>query len=188
MTVVTLPLDRDASELWSARPSFEETYEEYFDFVWLSLRRLGVAPAQLDDAAQDVFVVVHRRLQEFEFRSELKTWLFAIALRMARSYRRKPQAAVTVEGLEQLAGAGPSPHDALAQVEALRAMDGILASMDEERRVLFIMVELEQIAVPEAAAVLGLKLNTAYSRLRLARDDFNAQVKRLQARDQWRQT
>ena len=187
MTAASLPLDRDASELWSARPSFERTYGEYFDFVWLSLRRLGVAPAQLDDAAQDVFMVVHRRLHEFEFRSELKTWLFAIALRTARSYRRQPQP-VAADGIEQLAGVGPSPHDALAQVEALRAMDAILASMDDERRVLFIMVELEQIAVPEAAQVLGLKLNTAYSRLRLARDDFNAQVKRLQARDQWRHT
>ena len=77
MTVVSLPLDQDASEPWPARLSFEETYDEYFDFVWVSLRRLGVAPAQLDDAAQDVFVVVHRRLHEFEFRSELKTWLFA---------------------------------------------------------------------------------------------------------------
>ena len=190
MTVASLPLDRDASEPWStpapARASFEETYQQYFDFVWLSLRRLGVAPALLDDAAQDVFVVVHRRLHEFEYRSELKTWLFAIALRTARSYRRQRQP-VSADGLEQLPGVGPTPHEALAQVEALRVMDTILAALDEERRALFIMVELEQIPVPEAAQVLGLKLNTAYSRLRLAREDFNAMVKRLQAREHWRQ-
>jgi RNA polymerase sigma-70 factor (ECF subfamily) len=187
MTVASLPLDSDACEPWPARLSFEETYERYFDFVWLSLRRLGVAPALLDDAAQDVFVVVHRRLHEFEYRSELKTWLFAIALRTARAYRRQRQPA-PVEPLEQLPAAGPTPHDALAQLEALRVMDAILAEMDEERRVLFILVELEQIAVPEAAQVLGLKLNTAYSRLRLAREDFGASVKRHQARDRWRQT
>jgi RNA polymerase sigma-70 factor (ECF subfamily) len=182
MTAVSLPLASDAFEpLAATHPSFEETYERYFDFVWLSLRRLGVAPALLDDAAQDVFVVVHRRLHEFEYRSELKTWLFAIALRTARSYRRQPQA-LPAEGLEQLPAAGPTPHDALAQVEALRVMDAILAEMDEERRVLFILIELEQIAVPEAAQVLGLKLNTAYSRLRLAREDFNTMVKRHQAR------
>jgi RNA polymerase sigma-70 factor, ECF subfamily len=186
MTVASLPLDRDASELWPARPSFEATYEEYFDFVWVSLRRLGVEPGALDDATQDVFVVVHRRLHEFEFRSELKTWLFAIALRTARGYRRRREV-VEGDGLEQLAGAQPSPHELLAQAEALRVMDAIFASMDEERRVLLIMVELEQIPVSEAAQVLGLKLNTAYSRLRLAREDFNAQVKRHQARDQWRQ-
>ncbi len=183
MTVATFPLEHDACELWPARLSFEKTYEEHFDFVWLSLRRLGVAPALLDDAAQDVFVVVHRRLHEFEYRAELKTWLFAIALRTARQYHRKNQAA-PADVLEQLPSAGPTPHDALAQVEALRVMDAILARMDEERRVLFIMVELEQIAVPEAAQVLGLKLNTAYSRLRLAREDFNAMVKRYQAREQ----
>jgi len=186
MTVASLPLDQDTSELWPARSSFEETYDQYFDFVWLSLRRLGVDQARLDDAAQDVFVVVHRRLHEFEFRSELKTWLFAIALRTAQSYRRQRQT-VSVEELEQLPAAGPSPHEALAQAEALRVMDAILSGMDEERRVLFIMVELEQIAVSEAAQVLGLKLNTAYSRLRLAREDFNAQVKRRQAQDHWRQ-
>ena len=185
MTAASLPLAHDASEPWPARPTFEAAYEEYFDFVWLSLRRLGVQSALLDDAAQDVFVVVHRRLHEFEYRSELKTWLFAIALRTARSYRRQRQS-VPADALEQLAGAGPTPHDALAQVEALRIMDDVLAAMDDERRALFIMVELEQIAVPEAAQVLGLKLNTAYSRLRLAREDFNAMVKRHQARDQWR--
>ena len=182
MTVASLPLARDASEPWPARVSFEETYQAYFDFVWLSLRRLGVAPALLDDAAQDVFVVVHRRLHEFEYRSELKTWLFAIALRTARGYRRQRQT-IPTEGIEHLPGTGPTPHDALAQTEALRVMDVILTAMDEERRALFIMVELEQIAVPEAAQVLGLKLNTAYSRLRLAREDFNAMVKRHQARE-----
>jgi RNA polymerase sigma-70 factor (ECF subfamily) len=182
MTAVSLPL-ADAFEPSAATHlSFEETYERYFDFVWLSLRRLGVAPALLDDAAQDVFVVVHRRLHEFEYRSELKTWLFAIALRTARSYRRQPPS-IPAEGLEQMPAGGPTPHDALAQVEALRVMDAILAEMDEERRVLFILIELEQIAVPEAAQVLGLKLNTAYSRLRLAREDFNAMVKRHHARE-----
>lgn len=186
MTVASLPLEPDAAQPWAARLSFEQTYNQHFDFVWLSLRRLGVAPALLDDAAQDVFVVVHRRLDEFEHRSELKTWLFAIALRTARAYRRRQQPSPT-EGLEQLPAAGPTPHDALAQAEALRVMDAILAEMDDERRALFIMVELEQIAVPEAAQVLGLKLNTAYSRLRLARDDFNASVKRHRARDQWKQ-
>jgi RNA polymerase sigma-70 factor (ECF subfamily) len=185
MTAASLPLASEALEALP-EPSFEKTYEEHFDFVWLSLRRLGVPPALLDDAAQDVFVVVHRRLHEFEYRSELKTWLFAIALRTARSYR-KQHPTLPPDGLEQLPGSAPTPHDALAQAEALRVMDAILAEMDEERRVLFILVELEQIAVPEAAQVLGLKLNTAYSRLRLAREDFNAMVKRHQARDNWRQ-
>lgn len=188
MTVATLPLDSNACEPRPARLSFEATYDQHFDFVWLSLRRLGVAPALLDDAAQDVFVVVHRRLHEFEYRSELKTWLFAIALRTARAYRRQrqPAAGTNEAALEQLPGAGPTPHEAVAQLEALRVMDAILAEMDEERRVLFILVELEQIAVPEAAEVLGLKLNTAYSRLRLAREDFGASVKRHQAREKWR--
>ena len=66
-----------------AVPAFERVYEEHFDFVWRSLRRLGVPRSALDDAVQEVFLVVHRRLAEFEGRSSLKTWLFGIAVHIA---------------------------------------------------------------------------------------------------------
>src|SRR5882724_509457 len=71
-----------------AVPGFSAIYDAYFDFVWRSLRRLGVPEATLDDAAQDVFVVVHRRLPEFEARSTVKTWLFGIVLRVVATHRR----------------------------------------------------------------------------------------------------
>ena len=73
----------------SAEPNVVEIYERHFDFVWRSLRRLGVQAVDLEDAAQDVFVVVHRRLVDFEHRSTLKSWLFGIALRVAKVYRHK---------------------------------------------------------------------------------------------------
>jgi RNA polymerase sigma-70 factor (ECF subfamily) len=165
------------------RPSFEQTYNDYFDFVWLSLRRLGVAAEQLDDATQDVFVVVCRKLSEFEYRSQLKTWLFAIALRVARSHRRgRPDLSSPVEP-EQLPSASASPHEALAEARALRLVGEVLDSMDEEQRAVFIMAELEQIPVPEVAQVLNLNLNTTYSRLRLARQHFNACVARHRAQE-----
>src|SRR5262245_39607962 len=66
---------------------FEEVYDEHIDFVWRSLRLLGVADAQLDDAIQDVFVVVHRKLDTFEGRASIRTWIFGIALRVARMHR-----------------------------------------------------------------------------------------------------
>jgi RNA polymerase sigma-70 factor (ECF subfamily) len=152
--------------------------------VWLSLRRLGVAEAQLDDATQDVFVVVFRRLAEFEFRSRLKTWLFAIAIRVARAHRRRPRDERASVAPDELPAHTVLPHDRVVEQEALELVTRFLANLDEERRIVFIMAELEQIEMPEIAEVLGLKLNTAYSRLRLARADFQAQVARHMAREE----
>jgi RNA polymerase sigma-70 factor (ECF subfamily) len=168
-------------------PTFDEVYAAHFDFVWFSLRRLGVPPAALDDATQDVFVVVHRKLSEFEFRSQIKTWLFAVALRVAQRQRRDSGPAPAEYRLEELPDPSGSPHDTAARTQALQIMDQILQSMDHERRAVFIMAELEQLPIAEIAEVLGLKLNTAYSRLRLAREAFNDELKRYRARDAWRQ-
>jgi RNA polymerase sigma-70 factor (ECF subfamily) len=168
-------------------PTFDEVYAAHFDFVWLSLRRLGVPPAALDDATQDVFVVVHRKLGEFEFRSQIKTWLFGVATRVAQRQRRDSGAAPVEYRLEELPDPSGSPHDTAARAQALQIMDQILRSMDHERRAVFIMAELEQLPIVEIAEVLGLKLNTAYSRLRLAREAFNDELKRYRARDEWRQ-
>jgi len=79
--------------------SFAQIYEEYFAFVWRSLRALGVSRSALDDATQDVFVVVHRRLSDFEGRSSLKTWLFGIACRVAANHRRSRER-TSHEGVE----------------------------------------------------------------------------------------
>src|SRR5262245_15446282 len=69
--------------------SFEELYEEHFDFVWRSVRRLGVPGASMDDAVQDVFLVVHNKRDEFEGRSTVKTWIFGIVVHVARAHRRR---------------------------------------------------------------------------------------------------
>jgi RNA polymerase sigma-70 factor (ECF subfamily) len=148
---------------------------------------LGVPLAALDDATQDVFVVVHRKLPEFEFRSQLKTWLFGIALRVAQRQRRDSDPAPADYSLEELPDPSRSPHETAARTQALEIMDRILRGMDDERRSVFIMAELEQLPIVEIAEVLGLKLNTAYSRLRLAREAFNEELKRYRARDEWRQ-
>lgn len=158
---------------------FDAVYREHFAFVWRSLRRLGVAPAQLDDAAQDVFLVVHRRLADFEGRSTVKTWLFGIALRVARDHRRRARRDAPSETApDELRSPGASPHDALERTEAARMLDKLLESIDEDRRPVFILTELEGIAAPEIAAVLGIPLNTVYSRLRLAREEFEKAVAR----------
>ncbi|HEX4338588.1 MAG TPA: sigma-70 family RNA polymerase sigma factor [Polyangiaceae bacterium] len=165
-------------------PPFEAIYEEHFDFVWRSLRRLGVPDAQLDDAVQDVFVVVHRRLPEFEGRSTIKTWLFGIALRVASALRRSAARRPT----EPLVEDPPDEHaglDADAQreaSEAARLVHRLLDSLDDDRRAVFVLTELEEMTAPEISAALGVNLNTVYSRLRLARRDFDAALARHRAR------
>ena len=71
------------------RASLEEVFREHHTYVWRSLRRLGLSEAEVDDAVQDVFLVVHERLPEFEFRASLRTWLFRIAMNVAMSHRRR---------------------------------------------------------------------------------------------------
>lgn len=164
---------------------FEVVYQEHFDFVWRSLRRLGVPDSAIDDAAQDVFVVAHRALPRFRGESSVKTWLFAIAFRVARKHR--PAAASEPLDAEVLADpAARSPQDATLEEEARKLLYRMLGTLEEERRAVFILAELEGMSAPEIAEALGVKLNTVYSRLRLARADFTAEVRRQRAKSQWR--
>ncbi len=159
-------------------------YEEHFDFVWRSLRRLGVPVSACDDASQEVFVVVFRRLAEFEARSSLRTWLFSIALNIARHYRRalrsnKEQA--LDESLVHASDAAPEEQARLA--EAMRIVYSLLDTLEDSRREVFVLAHLEQMPAADIADALGIPLNTVYSRLRLARRDFDAALRRHHARD-----
>lgn len=158
-------------------------YETWVDFVWRSLRRLGVAEASLDDAVQDVFLVVHRRLGDFEGRSSPKTWLFGIALRVARDHRRTARRRGGLELLPaDLPDGGASPFDALDRKRALGTLDEALGHLDDDRRAVLVMMEIEEMTAPEVAEVLAIKLNTVYSRLRLARRDLDAALAAIAAR------
>jgi RNA polymerase sigma-70 factor (ECF subfamily) len=155
---------------------FERLYSEHFEFVWRSLRRLGVRPEELDDAAQDVFIVYLRRRSEFRGQSSQRTWMFGIANNVAHEYRRKQQRAARAETVSetQFPARGPSPLDQASSSEALRLIDTFLASLDDNKRNVFILSELEQMSAPEIATALQVKLNTVYSRLRAAREAFAA--------------
>ncbi len=172
-----------------AVPAFDDIYDRHFDFVWRSLRRLGVEPAALDDAAQEVFLVVHRRLTEFEGRSSLKTWLFSIALHVAQHHARSHARRRTDPLPEEVTGsyAEITPHDEAARREAISLLYAILDELEPAKRAVFVMAELEQFTAPEIAQATGTPLNSVYSRLRAARQDFEASLKRRQARERWRQ-
>lgn len=161
------------------RPDFASVYETYFDFVWRSLRRLGVAESGLDDAAQDVFLVVYRRLAEFEARSTLKTWLFGIVLRVVSTHRRTAARRPTVPlGGEPATALAQAPEELTEAARAAELVRALLETLDEDRRAIFVMAELEEMTAPEISVALGVNLNTVYSRLRAARRDFEAALAR----------
>ncbi len=153
--------------------AFDRVYEDYFSFVWRSLLRMGVSSANVDDATQDVFLVVHRRLPDFEGRSSLKTWIFSVARRVAFEFRRRErrdeaQGPVPVTLLD-----GRScPERRAESARAAEFLNTFLASLDDGKRAVFILMDLEQMTAPETAEALGINVNTVYSRLRVVRSAF----------------
>jgi RNA polymerase sigma-70 factor, ECF subfamily len=153
-------------------PAFDDVYSEHVAFVWRTLRSFGVTDSQIEDAVQDVFVVVHRRLPEWEGRAAITTWLFSIARRVASAHRRK-RGDRDHDQIEEIELAGTADtFAAMSRAQAAATVMAILDTLDEDKRVVFALVELEQMSVPEVAKMLDLNLNTAYSRLRLARAAF----------------
>lgn len=180
---------RPRTNVESVEPqSFSEVYDQYFEFVWRVARRLGVAPDAIDDVVQETFLVVHRRLSE-ERTSTLRTWVYGITAHMVRNHRRS----LRRKSPHVVGAPGPDPDAMESRVdgpevsaqkaEAARTLHRILESLDEEKREVFVLMELEQLTANEVAEVLDVKVNTVYSRLRLARESFEASLERLHARE-----
>lgn len=169
--------------------TFREVYEEHFRFVWRSLRRLGVRESDVPDAVQDVFIVVHRRLPEFEGRSKVTTWLFGICFRVAGDRRKLAHVRRRAEGDEPLLDTPDERVDVAAEAERRQAVALLEAILDEfplEQRAVFTLFELEGMSGEDIAETLEIPLGTVYSRLRLAREAFRKATARLNARDQFR--
>jgi RNA polymerase sigma-70 factor (ECF subfamily) len=165
-----MALDRDGSA------TLGRLYEEHADAVFRALRRWGVRDSAADDALQEVFLIASRKLAEFEGRSSHRTWLFGIALRVARGVRR-------ARAHETIGDEEPEGHDAPLdeKVDALRAarlLDRLLAELDDAQREVFVMADLHDLSAPEIAEITGANVNTVYSRLRLARQSLAAAVAR----------
>lgn len=169
--------------------SFEDVYREHFRFVWRSLRRLGVPESDVADAAQDVFVVVHRRLAEFEGRSKMTTWLYGICLRVARDRKRLAHNRRRSDDETAIDEAADDTVDVAADAErrqGLRLLEALLDSLPLEQRAVFTLFEMEGLGGDAIAEMLEIPVGTVHSRLRLAREAFERNMKRLQARDRFR--
>lgn len=172
--------------------SIEAVYEAHFRYVWRCLRGLGVREQALDDAAHDVFLVVQRKLSSFDGGdARLTTWLYEIALRVARRYRT--QTAKDAQRSVSLVPPEPEEESELAlpiqtrapceleNAERLALARRALDALDADKREAFVLGCVEQRSAPEIAELTGVPLNTVYSRLRAARRAFAAEVARLEA-------
>jgi len=165
----------------------------HFDFVWRSLRRLGLSPADADDGAQEVFVVASRKLSAIVEDCE-KRFLFATALRVASTRRRglrrrreepRPWLSGDEEPESYAERSEPGPERLTELSRARRDLDEILNGMKLEQRVVFVLYELEEMTVPEIASLLEVPIGTVSSRLRVAREEFDISLRRLRAREQF---
>lgn len=152
--------------------TFVALYREHFAFVWRTLRRFGVSEAAIEDAAQEVFLVAHRRAGAWRDWASPRAWLFGVARRVAADHRRsRDRHARKLAAIPSLA-APRALDERLDDHARLRAVAAAIASLTPERRDVYTLAELEGMSAPEIAQALELKLNTVYSRLRRARRDI----------------
>lgn len=182
--------DRNLGPVSSTRPSFQAIYRDYFDFVWSSAARLGVEPSAVDDLVQEVFIVIHQKLHTLENPAALRSWIYGIVRRTASGHRRsrrtEANAGVGLSEQEQTLPPPPTPLDETERNADLALVARLLEQLDETKREVFALVELDGLKVPEVAELLEIPLNTAYSRLRLARQAFEAALQRHHARSRGR--
>lgn len=152
-------------------------FDEHARYVWRALRHLGVPEADVEDLCQEVFVVVQRKLADFEGRSEIRTWLYGICLRVASDRRRRAHVRNERPHPDPSEGLTAAPTFAPdARAEARSRLKALLDELDDDKRVVLVLYELEGLTMKEVAEVVGCPLQTAYSRLHAARERILALV------------
>ena len=172
--------------LTDARPSptLREVFEGHHDYVYRTLAQLGVADSDLEDLTQEVFITIHRKLAEFEWRSRLRTWIYGICLRRTADYRRSGY--IRRERAHSDPGAdGATSESALpiARVERQTTLHALLNAVDPDKRQVLVLYEIEGLSMKEAADAVGCPLQTAYTRLHAAREQLLAAFAVQKARD-----
>jgi len=161
------------------RPSVRDVFRREAAFVMRTIRRLGVWDADVEDVAQEVFIVLHRRMPEYDTRTPMRRWLFGIARRvvadhrcLARVRRERPSASVL------RLSTPPDQHRALDRAHARMLLDGALDTLSDPQREVFVLYELESMPMSEVVAAVDCPLQTAYSRLHAAREAVRRYVLR----------
>jgi RNA polymerase sigma-70 factor (ECF subfamily) len=169
------------SKLLASPLDFRTLFELESGYVLRTLRRLGVAPRDVEDMAHEVFVVVHRELDRYDRLRPIRPWLFAFCFRVASHYRRKAQRETVRDTAEEAVDEADGPDALLDRARKRRLVLLALGEIELERRAVFVLHELDGVTCDAIAQSLGIPLGTVYSRLRLARQDFAAKMRRLSA-------
>lgn len=160
----------------SRRREFEAAYREHVGFVWRSLRSLGVSDAALDDATHEVFIVLLRRWDDRDTQVQMTSWLYGIAVGVARNHHRRARRAerklVALRAEVPTSTADDLPIRAVECRKAVEIVEAFLDRLDDRKRRVFELAEIEGMAPVDIATCLGLNLNTVGSRLRRARRQF----------------
>ena len=153
------------------------------DFIWRLLRRLGVPEGDTDDAVQQCFVILSGRLDDIPAGDE-RSFLFATALRVASEWRRRNdrRGETDFDSVAELVDPTPAPDASLENERAHRLLDALVRALPIELGVAFVLYEIEGLTAKEIAALLGLPMGTVASRIRKAREVFDAAVSRVKAR------
>lgn len=156
--------------------------EQHYDFVWRTLRVVGLTDANAEDAAQQVMCVAARRLGEIRAGAE-RSFLFSTAMRVAAEFRRtaRRRPATTDADVEALVAETPSSEELIDQRRAHETLQRVLDAMPVELRLVFVLFEIEEMKATEIAEMLGVPVGTVSSRLRRGREAFQAIVRRMQA-------
>jgi RNA polymerase sigma-70 factor (ECF subfamily) len=161
---------------------FRAMFHREFGYVWTSLRRLGVHERDAEDVAQDVFVRVYGKLDDYDPTRPVRPWLFAFALRAASDWRRlaRHRTEASIDPDHQ-----PSPtmsaEEAVQRANERQLVLEALEHVEIDRRAVFVLYELDETPMKDIAEALGIPLFTAYSRLRLARREFADAARRIRA-------
>lgn len=160
---------------------FRQLFHDHASYVWNSLRRLGVPESERDDLTQEVFMTVHALRENFDASRAFRPWAFGIAYRIVLRHRRaRGKDAIPRDDID-IVDPAPTPQESLDAKQTQARVTAALARLEVHRRAVFIMKDIDGHSIPEIATELGIGLNTAYSRLRLAREDFAAELRRASA-------
>jgi RNA polymerase sigma-70 factor, ECF subfamily len=168
-------------------PSLEQIYALHHTFVWRIARRLGVADAMLDDVVQEVFVVIHRRRHELDMSGSIPALLYGVTRRIAgraRDAAQQRERRLSVVESVSTPNSEDDPESRALLEERAQVVREALDAMDEDKRMMFLLTQVEGMSIPEAAAVVDVNVNTAYARARVARELVGKAIARHRARDE----
>ena len=169
-------VDAEARPTALTRADFPQLFASSTRFAWRVLARMGVAQSDVADVCQEVFVVVYRRLDDFDGRASPRSWIYGICVRVASEYRRRRRARPELLGGD--VPEVPIPAEQATALDRKRARELLQEALDDDKRAVFVLYEIEELTMTEVSEALGVPVQTAYSRLHAARKTVSARFRR----------